>query len=311
LRHVSSDLICIGLDGAATSVAIALISSVSVTIGACSIYVTVNVIQSAVPVVGRVIAIVKVRPGAIRPEWIVIIGPERERKDVAEEIGPKHWPRPSAPTAPTTAPVKTASSTKASGYGKAIPPALIAERISIEAASATKLAAPMGEATAPELSAPKPTTTELAAPMGEATTSELSAPKPTTTELTTTMGEAAAAAKPTPAEVTPAEVTTTKATTTKVAAAKVPAAKVPTAEVAAAEVAATAEMPPSKASEMPSTSAEMPSTSTEMPSAPAEMSAATSTMPSAKGHGIVRKRDRDERCTRHQRDDDLARDDPA
>src|SRR5262249_59559168 len=93
-----------------------------------------------------------------RPERIVIIGPEREREDVAEEIGPKHWPCPSAPSTPSTAPVITANSTEASSSGKPIPPALNAERISIEAASATKLGAPMGEPAASALSARTPTT---------------------------------------------------------------------------------------------------------------------------------------------------------
>jgi hypothetical protein len=68
--------------------------------------------------------------------------------------------------------------------------------------------------------------------------------------------------------------------------------------VTATEMAA-AEMAAAEASEMPSTSA-------EMPAATAEMATTTSTMPSAKGHGIVRKRDRAEPDTRHQREDDLA-----
>jgi hypothetical protein len=360
LRHVGLDLICIGLGGAAASVGMASIVSVSVTMGAraISIYIAVYVPQSGVPVVRRVIAIIKVRPGTIRPERIVVIGPEREREDVAEEIRPKHWSCPSTPTTPTTAPVITASSTKASGSGKAIPPALIAESISIEAASATKLAATMREATASELSATKPTTTELAATMGEAAAAELSATKPTTTELATakvttkaatakvaTTNVAAtematakvaatkvAATEVTTAKVATAEMATAKVATAKVAATKVTAAEMATAKVAATEmatakvaatematakvaatematakvastkVAATAEVTPSS----PSASPEMPSATAEMPSTTAEMSAATSTMPSAKGYSIVRKRDRDERDTRHQHDDDLA-----
>jgi hypothetical protein len=365
LRHVGLDLICIGLGGAAASVGMASIVSVSVTMGAraISIYIAVYVPQSGVPVVRRVIAIIKVRPGTIRPERIVVIGPEREREDVAEEIRPKHGSCPSTPTTPTTAPVITASSTKASGSGKAIPPALIAESISIEAASATKLAATMREATASELSATKPTTTELAATMGEAAAAELSATKPTTTELATakvttkaatakvaTTNVAAtematakvAATKVAATEVTTAKVATAEMATAKVATAKVTAAEMATAKVAATEmatakvaatematakvaatematakvaatematakvastkVAATAEVTPSS----PSASPEMPSATAEMPSTTAEMSAATSTMPSAKGYSIVRKRDRDERDTRHQHDDDLA-----
>jgi hypothetical protein len=350
LRHVGLDLICIGLGGAAASVGMASIVSVSVTMGAraISIYIAVYVPQSGVPVVRRVIAIIKVRPGTIRPERIVVIGPEREREDVAEEIRPKHWSCPSTPTTPTTAPVITASSTKASGSGKAIPPALIAESISIEAASATKLAATMRQATASELSATKPTTTELAATMGEAAAAELSATKPTTTEMATakvttkaatakvattkvaatemaTAKVAAtkvAATEVTTAKVATAEIATAKVATAKVAATKVTAAEMATAKVAATEmatakvaatematakvastkVAATAEVTPSS----PSASPEMPSATAEMPSTTAEMSAATSTMPSAKGYSIVRKRDRDERDTRHQHDDDLA-----
>jgi len=102
-----------------------------------------------------------------------------------------------------------------------------------------------------------------------------------------------------------AEVAATEVATTEVPTAEVPTAEVPTAEVPTAEV-PTTEVPTTEVptTEVPTT--EVPTTevpSTEVAPSPTKMPA-TSAVSSAKGHDIVRKRNRHHRDT--QRNNDLA-----